>query len=60
MADIDVWYENIDGGTLCFKHAVEAAMRKENIYTKTQDNSDAGMSGVWWLGHCKLCLVDGE
>lgn len=60
MAYIDVWYENIENDTLCFKHAVEAAMKREKIYTKTQDNSDAGWSGAWWIGNCKECSVEDE
>jgi hypothetical protein len=61
MSSLDVWYENTSRHTLCFNHAVKAAIEGERITTEVQDNNDAGMSGAWWVertkypGGCEEC-----
>lgn len=58
MSSLDIWYEDEDGRTLCFLHAVKAATEGRRISTEVQDNRDAGESGAWWIGGCKDCLLE--
>jgi len=60
MSNLDIWYEDSNSNTLCFAHAVKAAMKGEHIRTEVQDNSDAGMSGAWWVGGCIKCIEESE